>query len=293
MRISLLLLLLTLTIGFLLFATPQAGGVAAQDGSQVVVESRFDVTDAPSQTEIVQQVVDFPSGAWTSPHSHGGQAINLVLEGEITLRQGGVDKAHTAGQSWTDSTGQVHAAGNTGNGLARLLTNFILPSNATQTTVEGTSDNQPTVTYEARFPLPALPATTEIRQQAISLQPGWQESTAYAGFTSSLMIDGEVSFTVSGSEQTYQAGEAWSTRGSVPVEGSNKSGREARVFTTYLLPKGADLNVTPGPVDPGSNPTASSGAGENGWLMPVLVAVLFAIAAVAVGIPLMRRERSR
>jgi quercetin dioxygenase-like cupin family protein len=290
MRLSLLLLLVTLTIGFILFATPQ---VAAQDGSEVVVESRFDVTDAPSQTELVQQVVDFPPGAWTSPHSHGGQAINLVLEGEITLRQGGVDKAHTAGQSWTDSTGQVHAAGNTGNGPARLLTNFILPSNATQTTVEGTSDNQPTVTYEARFPLPTLPANTEIRQQAISLQPGWQESTAYAGFTSSLMIDGEVSFTVNGNEQTYQAGEAWSTRGSVPVEGSNKSGREARIFTTYLLPKGADLNVTPGPVDPGSNPTASSGARENGWLIPALVAALLMIAAVAVGIPLMSRRRMR
>jgi hypothetical protein len=107
------------------------------------------------------------------------------------------------------------------------------------------------------------------------------------------MIDGEVSFTVNGNEKTYQAGEAWSARGSVPVVGNNRSGREARVYTTYLLPRGADLNVTPGPVDPGSNPTPSSGARESGWLMPVLVAGLLVIAAVAVGIPLMRRGRSR
>jgi quercetin dioxygenase-like cupin family protein len=292
MRLSLLLLLLTLTIGFLLSATPQAGRAFVQNGSEVVGESRFDVTDAASQAEIVQQVVDFPTGAWTSLHSHGGQAINLVLEGEITLRQGGVDKAHTAGQSWTDSTGQVHAAGNTGSGPARLLTNFILPSNATQTTVEGTSDKQPTVTYEARFPLPALPEKTEIRQRAISLQPGWQDRAAYAGFATSLMIDGEVSFTVNGGEKTYQAGEAWSARGGVNVEGNNESGREALVFTTYLLPKGADLNVTPGPVDPGGGAAPASGGSENGWLIPALVAAL-GVIAVVLGIPLMRRGRPR
>ena len=55
---------------------------------RIVAQSRFDVTSAPLQAEVVQLVVDFPPGAWTSWHTHGGQAINLVLEGEITLRHG-------------------------------------------------------------------------------------------------------------------------------------------------------------------------------------------------------------
>src|SRR5712691_12538704 len=85
-----------------------AGGLADR---RVVAGSRFDVTSAPLQAEVVQLVVDFPPGAWTSWHTHGGQAINLVLEGEITLRHGGLEQPHGAGLNWTDSTGQVHAAG--------------------------------------------------------------------------------------------------------------------------------------------------------------------------------------
>ncbi len=92
---------------------------AAPREPRVVAESRFVVTNAPAQTDLVQLVVDFEPSAWTSLHTHGGQAINLVLEGEITLRHGGMDRPYKAGQSWTDSTSQVHAAGNTGSGKAR------------------------------------------------------------------------------------------------------------------------------------------------------------------------------
>jgi len=60
---------------------------------RVVAESRFGVTNAPLQAEVVQLVVDFPPGVWTSWHTHGGHAINLVLEGEITLRHVGMERS--------------------------------------------------------------------------------------------------------------------------------------------------------------------------------------------------------
>src|SRR5215472_8038467 len=129
---------------------------------RVVAQSRFDVTSAPLQAEVVQLVVDFPPGAWTSWHTHGGQATNLVLDGEITLRHAGMEHLHRAGQAWTDSSGEVHAAGNTGPRKARLLTNFLLPPGAPQTTALQESSFEPTIAYEVRFPLPALPAETEI-----------------------------------------------------------------------------------------------------------------------------------
>ena len=90
----------------------QAGrNSAAPAEPRVVAESRFVVTNARAQTDLVQLVVDFEPSAWTSVHTHGGQAINLVLEGEITLRHGGMDRPYRAGQSWTDSAGQVHEIG--------------------------------------------------------------------------------------------------------------------------------------------------------------------------------------
>src|SRR5258707_14985600 len=117
-------------------ASLSAFGQTARSVSErtVVAESRFDVTNAPRQAELVPLVVDFPPGAWTSWHTHGGQAINLVLEGEITLRHAGKEHLYRAGQAWTDSSREVHAAGNAGSGKARLLTNFLLPPGAPQTT---------------------------------------------------------------------------------------------------------------------------------------------------------------
>src|SRR5216683_1269252 len=153
---------------------PTGRNAAAPADRNIAAESRFSVMNPSAQVDLVQLVVDFEPGAWTSLHTHGGQAINLVLEGEITLRHGGMDHPYQAGQSWTDSTGQPHAAGNTGRGKARLLTNFLLPKGAPQTTAVQDSPFEPTIVYEARFPVPALAAETEIVQQVADLSSGWR-----------------------------------------------------------------------------------------------------------------------
>src|SRR5229473_4182091 len=79
---------------------------AGRGERRIVAESKFSVTDPALQAELVLLVVDFEPGAWTSLHTHGGQAINLVLEGELRLRHAGMDHPYQAAQSWTDSTTQ-------------------------------------------------------------------------------------------------------------------------------------------------------------------------------------------
>ncbi len=227
----------------LLLASPFTAVLGQSDlggGGQrrIVAESRFAVTNAPLQAEVVQLVVDFPPGAWTSLHTHGGQAVNLVLEGEITLRHAGMERPHRAGQAWTDSTGQVHAAGNTGPGKARLLTNFMLPKGAPQTTAVQDSPFEPTIVYEARFPVPALAAETEIVQQVADLSSGWRAARASTGFTASSVVDGEVMYQIGVVKKEYKAGESWSAPAGTSVTEENRSAGKARVFTTYLLPKG-------------------------------------------------------
>ncbi len=231
-----------LTIAIATAASPatvlslNAGGPADR---RVVAESRFDVTSAPLQAEVVQLVVDFPSGAWTSWHTHGGQAINLVLEGEITLRHAGMEHPHRAGQAWTDSSGQVHAAGNTGPGKARLLTNFLLPPGAPQTTTVQDSPFEPTIVYEARFPLPALPAEADIVQEVSDLASGWRAERASVGFTANIIIAGEVTCQIGAERKVHKAGEAWLAPAGTLLGEENTSASTARVFTTYLLPRGA------------------------------------------------------
>jgi len=213
--------------------------LASASRQGIIAESRFTMTNPPAQAELVQLVVDFSPGAWTSFHTHGGQAINLVLEGEITLRQDGVDRVHRAGQAWSDSTGMLHAAGNTGSGNARLLTIFLLPKGAPQTTSQGSSRLEPTVLYEARFPLPTLPAQAEIVQQALDLPPGWRAEWKYNRFAANLVIEGEVRSGAQAEQKTYRAGEAWAEPAGTPAMAENRSLEPARLFTTYLVPQSA------------------------------------------------------
>jgi quercetin dioxygenase-like cupin family protein len=204
---------------------------------RLVAESRFAVTDARSQADLVQLVVDFEPGAWTSLHTHGGQAINLVLEGEITLRHGGMEHRYRAGESWTDSTGQVHAAGNTGSGKARLLTNFLLPKGAPQITVIEESVFGPAVRYEARFALPPLPTAAEIVQRVIDLSRGWHARRAYHGFAAGMVVDGEVKYRIGRQRKSYKPGDAWSAQAGTLV--AEDASTPARVFSSYLVPRGA------------------------------------------------------
>jgi len=211
---------------------------ASGDGRTILAESRFDATRPAQQAQLVQLVVDFPPGAWTSWHAHDGQAINLVLEGEITLRHAGMEQPYRAGQAWTDSSSQVHAAGNSGAGKARLLTNFLLPQGAPDTIAVQESPFEPTIVYAARFALPALPADAQIVQQVVDLGPAWHAERALAGFIANIVLAGEVAYKIGPELKVYKPGEAWSAPAGTIVGDENKSAVSARVFASYLLPRG-------------------------------------------------------
>jgi quercetin dioxygenase-like cupin family protein len=223
-----------------LVAGPADVDGASREERSVVAEARFAVTSAAAQADLVQLVVDFPPGAWTSSHWHGGQAVNLVLEGEITLRQGEVDRPHGAGRAWSDSSGKVHAAGNTGAGKARLVTTFFLPRGAERTVALDHPQLQPTVTYEAVFPLPDLRDGVEMAQQVADLPAGWRVERIAKSFMTNMVIAGQVTYDIGGKTKTYLAGEAWSADAKVAINEENRSDGTARVLTTYLVSKMAN-----------------------------------------------------
>src|SRR5687768_5298946 len=67
-----------------------AGQATSNDlppGPAKVYELKTAVQDPAAQFEVIQVVLDFAPGAWTPPHTHGGQTFNLVLDGELTLRE--------------------------------------------------------------------------------------------------------------------------------------------------------------------------------------------------------------
>ena len=85
----------------------------------------------------IRTVFLFGPGAWTPRTRHNGPALVTVLEGEITLRQGGVDKVFKAGESWTETAADVYQAGNLSGTGARVVSNYLVPSGQPATSVVG------------------------------------------------------------------------------------------------------------------------------------------------------------
>jgi hypothetical protein len=88
-------------------------------------------------------LLDFAPGAWTPPHTHGGQTLNTVLEGGITLRENNTEKIFKPDEGWFATPEQVHAAGNAGLAKASLVVAFILPKGAQLTTVQAAAPQPP------------------------------------------------------------------------------------------------------------------------------------------------------
>src|SRR5262249_57370980 len=119
---------LTTMITLLLLVLPytSAFGQSLPPGPSKVFESTIALANPPSQGDLIQTVLDFAPGTWTPFHRHGGQAFNLVLAGEITLRENNTGKVFKPGGGWSDTPDPVDAAGNAGAAPARLLVPFLL-----------------------------------------------------------------------------------------------------------------------------------------------------------------------
>lgn len=114
-------------------------------GPTLVYRTSFEVTEPPAHFDLINLVLDFAPGAWTPVHTHGGQGIVTVLEGELTHRpQGGAEQRLGAGESFIETPGHAHAAGNDTDTNARVLFTILLPKGAELTTVVQDS-GQPTL----------------------------------------------------------------------------------------------------------------------------------------------------
>jgi quercetin dioxygenase-like cupin family protein len=80
-----------------------------------------------SRRELVHLVLNFDPGVWTPRHRHGGQELVILTAGGITLQRRGATEAFMAGESWVNTIGLVHAAGDTGTDFAQAVATLLLP----------------------------------------------------------------------------------------------------------------------------------------------------------------------
>ncbi len=85
-----------------IFRVGAASGQELPPGPQVVYRTTMEVGNPPTAFETINLVLDFAPGTWTPLHTHGGQGIVTVLEGELVHRPKGDEERYCdrATASW-------------------------------------------------------------------------------------------------------------------------------------------------------------------------------------------------
>jgi quercetin dioxygenase-like cupin family protein len=77
--------------------------------------------------EVVQQMVELQPGAVVARHTHPGEEVSVMLEGELLLEIAGkAPMTLKAGQAFTIPMGAVHGVKSTGSAPAKLLATYIV-----------------------------------------------------------------------------------------------------------------------------------------------------------------------
>jgi quercetin dioxygenase-like cupin family protein len=103
-----------------------AAGLAQQTGFKRTVLQQQKLSVAGR--EAVTAIAEFQPGGTVGAHTHPGEEIGYILEGTISLEQGGKTVTLTAGQTFFIPNGQVHNATNKGTSVARVLANYVVES---------------------------------------------------------------------------------------------------------------------------------------------------------------------
>ncbi len=144
-------------------ATPTT---VVETGTQAVVppgpttfaQFRTDAPGLPTPMDLVHRFIELAPGATAAAHSHPGPNHVTVLEGELTMREGTVERKVGALQSFVEPTGQVHSGHNLGTVPTRAASAVLVARGAPA----GMAAEQPAAPTTA----PARPAPAPAPQPA-------------------------------------------------------------------------------------------------------------------------------
>ena len=77
--------------------------------------------------EVVTAVVEFQPGGASGRHTHPGEEIGYILEGQFLIEQEGKPPATLrTGQTFLIPAGKVHNATNSGSSMGRLVATYVV-----------------------------------------------------------------------------------------------------------------------------------------------------------------------
>lgn len=97
----------------------------AQDGIKRTDLQTHDLSIPGRQ--VVQQMTELQPGAVVAKHTHPGEEVTVLLEGELLLEVAGQPSVTMkAGQAFTVPMGAVHGVKSTGSAPSKLLVTYIV-----------------------------------------------------------------------------------------------------------------------------------------------------------------------
>jgi quercetin dioxygenase-like cupin family protein len=108
---------------------------------------------AAGEYDLVNLVLDFAPGAQIPLHYHGGPALVVGKEGELTLRpEGGMEHKVTSGMVVNERAGVRHVMINTSSANAAIFAGVLLPKGAELTTLVTAAAPESTASQPAGMP---------------------------------------------------------------------------------------------------------------------------------------------
>ncbi len=213
MRLSLAALLPLL----LLMANSVAFGQDLPPGAKTVYRSTLPGVNMQGEFELINLILDFPAGAATPVHTHGGSLLVTVLEGEATFAvEGQAPKVYKAGESWVEIPGEHGVASNPTAANARLGVVAALPKGAAFTTPRGGTPIAnpppgPTTVYRSILPGMTMQGEFEMINLILDFAPGAATPAHNHGGPGIVtVLEGELTFGVEGRpDQMAQPGGAY------------------------------------------------------------------------------------
>ena len=253
-------------------------------GPTVLYRTSMEVTGAPATFDVINLVLDFAPGTRTPMHSHGGNGIVTVLEGEVTHQpEGGEARRVIAGESFLETPGNPHIASNESKANARVAFTVLVPKGAEVTTVRGDPGPNPppgpVVVYRTAFEAVSPAAKFDLVNLVLDFAPGaWTPMHSHGGHGMVTVLEGEVVHRPEhGEEQRVAAGKSFQESPGNAHSAGNMSGSKARVIFSVLLPKGAELTTVVAAPQQTVLPNAGSRPLGMTWLLFIASVGLLAV----------------
>lgn len=278
-----------------------SGGIAfGQDvppAPTVVWQFRTPGQAQSDRFNLVQSRLHFEPGAATPWHTHPGQVVVTVLEGDNTFTMGDMTHVYHTGDHFIELPGTIGMqARNAGAGRMSVMATYLLPWGAPLSNPiagQPAPSLRPTTSYQFKTDVQPMTAPFDVAQQELEFAPSaatpWH---THPGLVMVTVLSGELTFTYKGVATVYHEGESFVEEPGQLAQARNASGASTRVMASYLLPSGAPLSEPQtGPVSgtqpraPTQLPNTGSPSGDIQWLI-----ALIGLSIVSVGWWLRRRS---